>query len=79
MAEELPLQCAHEAGSIDSRLHHAEPHDVACSISHSRDMTNQMQHRATVNCIASYNEQRNAQHRSKKIMYTQTRVQLATK
>ena len=60
MAEELPLQRARETGSTDSRLHHAGLHDVACSVSHSRDITNQMQRRAAVKGIASYNGQRYA-------------------
>ena len=65
MAEELPLQRAREAGNTDSRLHHAGLHDVACSVSRSRDITNQMQRRATVKGIARYSGQRNVQHRLK--------------
>ena len=65
MAEELPLQRAREAGNTDSRLHHAGLHDVACSISHSRDITNQMQRRSAAKGIASYSGRRNMQHHSK--------------
>ena len=65
MAEELPLQRAREAGSTDSRLRHAGLHDVACSVSHSHDITNQMQRRSAAKGIASYSGRRNMQHRSK--------------
>ena len=58
MAEELPLQHAHEAGNTDSRLHHAGLHDVACSVSHSRDITNQMQRRAAAKGIARHSGHR---------------------
>ena len=65
MAEELPLQRVREAGSTDSRLHHAGLHDVACSVSHSRNITNQMQCRSATKDIASYSGRRNMQHCSK--------------
>ena len=65
MAEELPLQRAHEAGSTDSRLHHAGLHDVACSVSHSRNITNQMQRRSATKDVARDSGRSNMQHRSK--------------
>ena len=91
MAEELPLQRAREAGSTDSRLHHVWVHDVACSVSYSRDMTNQMQRRAAVKGIATTdsatsleinNVHTNAHSISYKYLQTQTmtnnrQVQLA--
>ena len=78
MAEELPLHYAREAGSTDSRLHHAGLHDVACSVSHSRDITNQMQRRSATKDVARDSGRRNMQHRSKQTAYTQMHVQLAT-